>query len=92
MRSCRLLHGRPRQPFEWNYFPILIGRILLSNSKKKSYLADPIYDNNVHELRAENDEENILPRSLLGRINNKTTGDNWTATVPFKSINDEGIH
>ena len=21
-RSCRLLHGQPRQPFEWNYFPL----------------------------------------------------------------------
>ena len=28
-RSCRLLHGQPRQPFEWNYFPLLTGRIVL---------------------------------------------------------------
>ena len=52
-RSCRLLHGQPRQPYQWNYFPLLTGRIVLSNkkrnlrkysvvlvafSKKKSYL------------------------------------------------------
>ena len=30
-RSCRLLHGQPRQPLEWNYFPLLTGRIVLSN-------------------------------------------------------------
>ena len=56
-RSSRLLHGQPRQPFEWNYFPLLTGRIVLSNKtrnlrkysvflsifQKKSYLADPIY-------------------------------------------------
>ena len=28
-----LLHGQPRQPFEWNYFPLLTGRIILSNKK-----------------------------------------------------------
>ena len=33
-RSCRLLHGQPRQPFEWNYFPLLTGRIVLSNKKR----------------------------------------------------------
>ena len=27
-RSCRLMHGQPRQPFEWNYF------IDLSNNKR----------------------------------------------------------
>ena len=27
-RSCRLLHGQPRQPFEWNYFPLLTERIV----------------------------------------------------------------
>ena len=32
---CRLLYGQPRQPFEWNYFPLLTGRIVLSNKKKK---------------------------------------------------------
>ena len=25
-RSCRPLHGQSRQPFEWNYFPLLTGR------------------------------------------------------------------
>ena len=29
--SCRLLHCRPSQSFEWNYFPLLIERIVLSN-------------------------------------------------------------
>ena len=33
-RSCRLLHGQPSQPFEWNYFPLLTGRIVLSNKKR----------------------------------------------------------
>ena len=33
-RSCRLLHGQPRQPFEWKYFPLLTGRIVLSNKKR----------------------------------------------------------
>ena len=33
-RSCRLLYGQLR-PFEWNYFPLLTGRILPSNKKKK---------------------------------------------------------
>ena len=33
-RSCRLLHGQPRQPFEWNYFILLTGRIVLSNRKR----------------------------------------------------------
>ena len=58
-RSCRPLHGQPRQPFECNYFPLLTGRIVLSNKKRnwrkysvvffitflkrKSYLADPIF-------------------------------------------------
>ena len=32
--SCRLLHGQPRQPFDWNYFPLLTGRIVLSNKKR----------------------------------------------------------
>ena len=32
-RSFRLLHGQPRQPFEWIYFPLLSGRIVLSNKK-----------------------------------------------------------
>ena len=27
--------GQPRQPFEWNYFPLLTERIVLSNKKKK---------------------------------------------------------
>ena len=31
-RSRRLLHGHPRQP--WNYFPLLPGRIILSNKKE----------------------------------------------------------
>ena len=34
-RSCRLLHGQSRQPFEWNYYPLLTGRIVLSNKKKE---------------------------------------------------------
>ena len=49
--------ARRGQPFEWNYFPLLIERIVLSNkkrnlrkysfffkvfSKKKRYLADPV--------------------------------------------------
>ena len=33
-RLCRLLHGQPRQPFEWNYFPLLNGRIVLSYKKR----------------------------------------------------------
>ena len=33
--GCWLLHGKPRQPFEWNYFLLLTGRIVLSNKKKK---------------------------------------------------------
>ena len=33
-RSCRLLHGQLRQPFEGNYFPSLTGRIVLSNKIK----------------------------------------------------------
>ena len=33
-RSCRLLHGLSRQPFEWNYFPLLTGRIVLSSKKR----------------------------------------------------------
>ena len=56
--SCRLLHGQPRQPFKWNYIPLLTGRLALSNEKrnlrkysvvfvynifkKKSFLADPV--------------------------------------------------
>ena len=32
-RSCKLMHGQPRQPFNWNYFPLLTGRIVLSNKK-----------------------------------------------------------
>ena len=32
---CRLLHGQPRQPFELNYFPLLNGRIVLSNKRQK---------------------------------------------------------
>ena len=32
--SCRLLHGQPKQPFVWNYFPLLTGRIVLSNKKR----------------------------------------------------------
>ena len=28
------LHGRSRQPFEWNYFPLLTGRTVLSNKKR----------------------------------------------------------
>ena len=30
-RLCRLLHG---QPFQWNYFPLLTGRIVLSNKNR----------------------------------------------------------
>ena len=30
-----LLHGQLRQPFECNYFPLLIGNIVLLNEKKK---------------------------------------------------------
>ena len=57
-RSCSLLHGQPRQPFEWNYFPILTERIVLPIKKrnlrkysvvfflkhfpKKRYFADPL--------------------------------------------------
>ena len=33
-RVGRLLHGQPRQPFEWTYFPLLTGRIVLSNKKR----------------------------------------------------------
>ena len=33
-RSCRLLHGQPRQPFKWNYCPLLTGRIVLSNKER----------------------------------------------------------
>ena len=33
-RSCRLLHGQPKKPFEWNCFPLLTGRIVLSKQKK----------------------------------------------------------
>ena len=33
--SCKPLHGQPRQSFEWNYFPLLTGRIVLLNKKKK---------------------------------------------------------
>ena len=32
-RSCRLLHGQPRQTFERNHFPLLTGRIVLSYKK-----------------------------------------------------------
>ena len=32
--SCRLLHGQPWQPFKWNYFPLLTGRIVLLNKKR----------------------------------------------------------
>ena len=32
---CRLLYGQPSQPFEWNYFPLLIGRIVILNKKKE---------------------------------------------------------
>ena len=32
--DCRLLHAQPRQPFEWNYIPLLTGRIILSNKKR----------------------------------------------------------
>ena len=58
VRSCRLLHSQRRQPFEWNCFPLLTGRIVLSNknrnlrkhsvvffkafSRKIRYLANPI--------------------------------------------------
>ena len=57
LKNCRLLHGQPRQPFEWNYFPLLTRRIVLSNTKwnlrkysafflkhfpRKKYLWDPI--------------------------------------------------
>ena len=35
--SCRLLHGHTRQLFEWNYFPLLTGRIVLSNTRKKKF-------------------------------------------------------
>ena len=53
-----LLHGQSRQPFKWNYFPLLTGRIVLWNKKgnlrkysdffylhfpKKRYLADPLH-------------------------------------------------
>ena len=31
---CSLLHGQLRQPFEWNYFLLLTGRIVLSNKKR----------------------------------------------------------
>ena len=31
--SRRLLLCQPRQPFEWNYFPLLTGGIVLSNKK-----------------------------------------------------------
>ena len=34
-RSCRLLQGQPRQPFEWNYFPSLTERIWLYFQIKK---------------------------------------------------------
>ena len=33
-RLCRILHGKLRQPFEWYYFPLLTGRIVLSNKKR----------------------------------------------------------
>ena len=33
-RSRRILHGQSRQPFEWNYFPLLTERIKLSNKKR----------------------------------------------------------
>ena len=33
-RSCRLLHSQLRQQFERNYFPLLTGRIVLSNKKR----------------------------------------------------------
>ena len=54
---CRLLHGQPREPLPWNYFPLLTGRIVLANKKrnlrkysivlfkafpKKGYLAEPV--------------------------------------------------
>ena len=55
------MHGQPRQPFEWSYFPLLTARIVLSNktrnlrkysvvffkafSKRKRYLEDPIFYN-----------------------------------------------
>ena len=29
-----LLLGQSRQPFEWNYFPLLTGKIILSNKKR----------------------------------------------------------
>ena len=32
--TCRLPHDHPRQPFECNYFPLLTGRIVLSNRKR----------------------------------------------------------
>ena len=31
----RVQQGQPRQPFDWNYFQLLTGRIVLSNKKKK---------------------------------------------------------
>ena len=37
-RLCRLPNGQPRQSFEWNYFPLLIGRIVLLNKKKETKL------------------------------------------------------
>ena len=33
-RSCTLQHGQPRQTFEWNYFPLLAGMIVLWNKKE----------------------------------------------------------
>ena len=33
-RSSRLLLGQRRQPFEWNYFPLLTERIVLSNKNR----------------------------------------------------------
>ena len=34
IRSCRLLHCQPRQTFEWNYFPLLCWRIVLSSKNR----------------------------------------------------------
>ena len=47
-RSCRLLPGQPKQPFEWNYFPILTARIVLKK-KKKMYLADSILTKTIEQ-------------------------------------------
>ena len=94
-RSYRLLHGQPRQPFEWNYFPFLTGSIVLSNKKKKfekifrsffkhfpkkkRYFADPAFSDIVKEL--ENFE--VFPNINKKNLHTQIVTLYWLITLPF---------